>query len=163
MDMHKPSTSSWISFKYHEKSPCHKYVKFLPHFWVFKLIRICKYKFSFYFWAKLSHWGWDVCHDKSSITLHNVVTWPSRCEFVNKYYWVISLVSHLCICPCMAVVQCVIIVPSAVAPHFRYSGSNKGSPSTTFSLDGLCPHHEQTFAAQYMAQQIQNLQCGGNT
>ncbi|XP_033752489.1 uncharacterized protein LOC117336185 isoform X9 [Pecten maximus] len=48
-----------------------------------------------------------------------------------------------------------------VAPHFRYSGSNKGSPNMAFSLDGLCPHHEQTFAAQYMAQQIQNLQCGG--
>ncbi|XP_021353339.1 uncharacterized protein LOC110450250 isoform X7 [Mizuhopecten yessoensis] len=47
-----------------------------------------------------------------------------------------------------------------VAPHFRYSGSNKGSPNTAFSLDGLCPHHEQTFAAQYMAQQIQTLQCG---
>lgn len=53
-----------------------------------------------------------------------------------------------------------LLTSEAVAPHFRYSGSNKGSPNMAFSLDGLCPHHEQTFAAQYMAQQIQNLQCG---
>lgn len=29
------------------------------------------------------------------------------------------------------------------------------------SLEGLCPHHEQAFAAQLMAQQLQNM-TGGN-
>ncbi|KAK3103578.1 hypothetical protein FSP39_020320 [Pinctada imbricata] len=45
------------------------------------------------------------------------------------------------------------------APHFRYSG-NKAQSALPFNLEGLCPHHEQTFAAQYMAQQIQNINSG---
>lgn len=50
---------------------------------------------------------------------------------------------------------------SSAAPHFRYSG-NKVSPTIPFNLEGLCPHHEQTFAAQYVAQQMQNINSGGN-
>ncbi|XP_062596008.1 uncharacterized protein LOC134257410 [Saccostrea cucullata] len=52
-----------------------------------------------------------------------------------------------------------LLVQDQAAPHFRYSG-NKVSPTIPFNLDGLCPHHEQTFAAQYMAQQIQNINSG---
>jgi len=48
--------------------------------------------------------------------------------------------------------------------HLRYSGTAAGqSPKNSgFSLEGLCPHHEQAFAAQLMAQQLQNM-TGGNT
>ncbi|XP_055996439.1 uncharacterized protein LOC125682998 isoform X5 [Ostrea edulis] len=52
-----------------------------------------------------------------------------------------------------------LLVQEQAAPHFRYSG-NKVSPTIPFNLDGLCPHHEQTFAAQYMAQQLQNMNSG---
>ncbi|XP_052705976.1 uncharacterized protein LOC128181564 isoform X1 [Crassostrea angulata] len=52
-----------------------------------------------------------------------------------------------------------LLTQDQAAPHFRYSG-NKVSPTIPFNLEGLCPHHEQTFAAQYMAQQIQNINSG---
>ncbi|XP_046573765.1 cytosolic carboxypeptidase 2-like isoform X1 [Haliotis rubra] len=40
-------------------------------------------------------------------------------------------------------------------PHFRYSGNKHIPGNLPFSLEGLCPHHEQTFAAQYVAHQLQ--------
>ncbi|KAK6191784.1 hypothetical protein SNE40_003379 [Patella caerulea] len=39
-------------------------------------------------------------------------------------------------------------------PHFRYSGSDGSTPNLPFNLDGLCPHHEQSFAAHYVAHQL---------
>lgn len=47
--------------------------------------------------------------------------------------------------------------------HLRYSGTAAKSPQggVPFNLEGLCPHHEQAFAAQLMAQQLQNM-TGGN-
>lgn len=54
-----------------------------------------------------------------------------------------------------------LLTQDQAAPHFRYSG-NKVSPTIPFNLEGLCPHHEQTFAAQYMAQQIQNINSGAD-
>ncbi|XP_067655304.1 cytosolic carboxypeptidase 2-like isoform X4 [Haliotis asinina] len=40
-------------------------------------------------------------------------------------------------------------------PHFRYSGNKHIPGNLPFNLEGLCPHHEQTFAAQYVAHQLQ--------
>ncbi|XP_064634317.1 cytosolic carboxypeptidase 2-like isoform X2 [Lineus longissimus] len=39
-------------------------------------------------------------------------------------------------------------------PHFRYSLTTKASPTFPINLANLCPHHEQTFAAQYMTNQL---------
>ncbi|XP_052797668.1 uncharacterized protein LOC128229851 isoform X5 [Mya arenaria] len=43
--------------------------------------------------------------------------------------------------------------------HLRYSGTAPGRTpqGSGFSMEGLCPHHEQAFAAQLMAQQLQNM------
>ncbi|XP_052222540.1 cytosolic carboxypeptidase 2-like isoform X3 [Dreissena polymorpha] len=45
--------------------------------------------------------------------------------------------------------------------HLRYSGTVGKPPpaqgAMPISFEGLCPHHEQAFAAQLMAQQLQNM------
>lgn len=68
------------------------------------------------------------------------------CTLVSAVFW------------CMLRVFC---LWSTAPAHLRYSGTAGKPPSMPFSLEGLCPHHEQAFAAQLMAQQLQNM-TGGN-
>ncbi|XP_064602281.1 cytosolic carboxypeptidase 2-like [Liolophura sinensis] len=44
----------------------------------------------------------------------------------------------------------------SATPHFRYSGNKL--PAIPFSIEGLCAHHEQALAAQYMSHQLRSLQ-----
>ncbi|XP_041367885.1 cytosolic carboxypeptidase 2-like [Gigantopelta aegis] len=48
-------------------------------------------------------------------------------------------------------------------PHLRYSGTNKAFPNIPLCLEGLCPHHEQAYAEQYVACQLQNMQYGDSS
>ncbi|XP_070556489.1 mucin-4-like isoform X4 [Ptychodera flava] len=44
-------------------------------------------------------------------------------------------------------------------PTFRYTAGQRGMSSAPMNgMDGLCPHHEKTFAAQYVANHLSDLQ-----
>ena len=45
-------------------------------------------------------------------------------------------------------------------PHFRYTAGNRPVPP---HLDGMCPHHEKAFAAQYVANHLQQFNLPGKT